>query len=517
MLRESDSDVDQVDIELKGALDHENNEQNSPYTKSLRETEKVDEIPNHAAEVTTSPPVTLDRLEGQENPHNWSILKRAYAASIPALMSLVITFGSSVYSSSVPYVMQRFHVSETAALLPLTVFTIGIGLGPVIGAPISETFGRRIVYLVTFPISMFFILGAGLAQNFGTLVVCRFFAGALGSPCLAVGAGTNMDIWPTLMRGLTVGLFMVCPFLGPALGPAVGGFVSQIEGWRWAEWTILFFGLPVWLWSIPQPETYAKVLLKKKMRKMGGNTTEISPWVVLKITMTVTIVRPIHMLFSEPIVAVYSMYCGFNFAVLYCFFAAFPVVFQGIYGFSSGFTGLVFLGLALGLAIASTIFILVDRYIYLPRALKYTADGNPGILPPEQRLYSAMIGSILLPISLFWFAWTARADIHWICPILATIPFACGNLLVFCSAILYLTEIYGALNGASAVAATGILRYVLASTFPLFTVQMYHKLGIDWATSLLGFVAVALMPVSWVLFKYGRTIRLRSKYDIVRN
>ena len=66
------------------------------------------------------------------------------------------------------------------------------------------------------------------------------------------------------------------------------------------------------------------------------------------------------------------------------------------------------------------------------------------------------------------------------------------------------------------MAANGLVRYVLGATFPLFTFQMYEKLGIDWATSLLGFIAIALMPVPWVLFKYGAIIRRKSHYETVK-
>ena len=66
------------------------------------------------------------------------------------------------------------------------------------------------------------------------------------------------------------------------------------------------------------------------------------------------------------------------------------------------------------------------------------------------------------------------------------------------------------------MAANGLARYALGAAFPLFTVQMYQKLGIDWATSLLGFVALALMPVPWVFFKYGAVIRKKSRYDTIK-
>lgn len=75
---------------------------------------------------------------------------------------------------------------------------------------------------------------------------------------------------------------------------------------------------------------------------------------------------------------------------------------------------------------------------------------------------------------------------------------------------------YQALNSASTLAANGLLRSTLGAVFPLFTLQMYKGLVIGWATSLLAFVTVAMMPVPWVLFKYGKEIRARSSYETLK-
>lgn len=105
---------------------------------------------------------------------------------------------------------------------------------------------------------------------------------------------------------------------------------------------------------------------------------------------------------------------------------------------------------------------------------------------------------------------------HWISPVLAGIPFAWGNLAIFIGAALYLVDVYGPLNGASAMAANGLLRYTMGAVFPLFTFQMYETLGIDWATSLLAFLSLLMMPIPWVLFKYGAKIRAKSGYDTLK-
>jgi MFS family permease len=403
----------------------------------------------------------------------------------------------------------------TAAILPITVYVLGLGFGPIISAPLSETFGRRAVYFITFPPFLLFTLGAGFAHSFAALLVCRLLAGTIGSACLAVGAGTNSDMYSPLDRAVSSAIFLLAPFLGPAIGPPVGGFAAQGKGWRWTQWPILFIGLVSLIFSIPQSETYKKIILQHRAKKLGlappSHPIPTGP-ARLKFLLLVTLGRPLRMLVTEPIVAFFSLYTAFNFAVLFGFFAAFPYVFRGVYHFNLGETGLTFLGIGIGCLLASLSYIVTDRLTYRKWTLAAQAKGDMTPLAPEHRLYGAMIGSFMLPLGLFWFAWTARPGIHWIVPIIATVPFACGNLLVFNSAVLYLLDTYGPLMGASAMAANGLLRYTLGAVFPLFTVQMYRKLGIGWATSLLGFVTVGLLPIPWVLWKYGRQIRTKSAY-----
>lgn len=65
---------------------------------------------------------------------------------------------------------------------------------------------------------MLFILGSGFCQTFPALVVCRFLAGLIGSPCLAIGAGTAADIFVPHKRAMATSMFIAAPFTGPVLG-----------------------------------------------------------------------------------------------------------------------------------------------------------------------------------------------------------------------------------------------------------------------------------------------------------
>ena len=183
----------------------------------FKDLEAGDEQPNTSNDLVKT--VTAQDWNGSndpENPFNWPIRERVYHTAVPALFGLAVTFGSSVYTPGYPDVAERLHVSPTVSLLGLSLYTLGLGFGPLLAAPLSEAKGRRIVYFISLPVAALFTLGAGFSQNIGSLIVCRFFAGFFGSPALAVGAGTTADVWPQARRAPATSVFILSPFLGPS-------------------------------------------------------------------------------------------------------------------------------------------------------------------------------------------------------------------------------------------------------------------------------------------------------------
>ncbi|KAK5133739.1 hypothetical protein LTR08_007389 [Meristemomyces frigidus] len=457
--------------------------------------------------------------DDSDNPHNWSLFKRCMHIFPIAFLAFAVTTGSSIITPATPEIAAHFQVSREASLLSLSLFVLGLGIGPTIAAPISETYGRGSVYKASAPIYMLFILGAGFSKSFGGLLVCRLLAGLAGGPVLAVGAGTNADLFPPQTRAISSTLYIMAPFLGPALGPVIGGFVAQYKGYRWTQWCTIFIALPAFALILTMHETYKKVILKRRAKRLNiappAGGMQVTGFAYIKLLLTITLVRPAQMLVTEPIVLFFSLYTAFTFSVLFAFFAAYPYTFESVYGFNTWQYGLTFLGIGIGVCLAAVTAIVIDRKVYMSKYRQALKEGRT-VVAPEHRLYAGMVGAIGVPIGLFWFAWTARADCHWISPVLASIPFAWGNLCVFISAATYLIDVYGPLNGASAAAANGLARYTLGAVFPLFTFQMYSTLGIAWATSLLGFITVALLPIPWVFFRYGPKIRAMSNYDTMK-
>lgn len=224
----------------------------------------------------------------------------------------------------------------------------------------------------------------------------------------------------------------------------LGGFLGQAEGWRWLEGLMgIFAGVCLLFGTALIPETYAPVLLRRRAEQLSKLTGKAyistldagKPPVSLPGKLKIALTRPWVLLFREPIVLVSSIYISIIYGTLYLNFAAYPIVFQELRGWSVGIGGLAFTGTAIGVVVATLTSILDNKHYVLKQS---EAKGNA--LPPESRLYPAIVGSIFIPTGLFWFAWTCGPNIHWAIPIVGSAFFSCGLVMVFMSLLNYLID-----------------------------------------------------------------------------
>jgi len=249
----------------------------------------------------------------------------------------------------------------------------------------------------------------------------------------------------------------------------MGAFIVVRKGWRWTQWTMLFFCAFSLLLILPfGGETFHAILKRRQSKKLGHEVPPSPPLAAkLRLFLTITIFRPLHMMFTEPIVGLACLYVSTAFATLYTFFAAVPYIFQTVYGFTLEQTGLVFLAVVVGCVLGTLTIILCDVLLYRRQIPRHP----PHMVPPEYRLYPAMVGSLGLPAGLFWLAWTARADVSWASPVVALVPFSWGNLCLFISMLQFTVDTYTGTVIASATSANSLSRYGLSGAFPLFAIQ----------------------------------------------
>lgn len=143
-------------------------------------------------------------------------------------------------------------------------------------------------------------------------------------------------------------------------------------------------------------------------------------------TVGYSLLRPFQILAFEPMALILDLYSAILLGILYLFFGAFPFVFEGVYGFNLWQTGLTFLGMLLGMfsgAMMSGVWVKV-RVKLIENNARIT--GIEGKSEPEYRLPPVIIGSVLVTIGLFWFAWTSFPWVHWIMPIIGSGIFGAG-------------------------------------------------------------------------------------------
>lgn len=471
--------------------------------------------------------VDWDSPDDPDNPFNWPAWKRWYCTMVTAFLCLVITLGSSIYVDAVPEMELKWGISQTLGLAGLTFYLVGLAFGPAIAAPLSELFGRKIVYCSSLPVSMLFIMGVGLSKHIREVLVLRFFAGLTSSGALAIAGGTISDVWRPHEIGVAMTLFCLAPLAGPVIGPIIGGFIGQnkassdpntVGGLRWTMWVNLFFAATVFIPLYIMPETYKPIIMRRRLKKRGKKIKKTMGLMqFLTAIVFITLLKPAEMLVVEPIVLVFSIYTAFVFAVLFGFFEAFPVIFKGIYGWELGVSGLPFLGVGVGLLMGASTYVYMDKFIFFKKwpdgyvGMK-DKEGNQIPPTPESRLLPCKVGSLTFAPSLFWLAWTSRLSVHWMAPIASGALFGFSLVLIFFSILTYFSMAYPPLSVASALAANNMTRYIVSSVFPLFTVQMMENLHVYWGVSVFAFIAIAMIPVPWLFSIYGARLREKSKY-----
>ncbi|KAK4560400.1 hypothetical protein LTR86_005596 [Recurvomyces mirabilis] len=446
---------------------------------------------------------------------NWPLRKKLSLAVTLGYVTFVVTFTSSIFSAASESVAHHFGVSPEVGVLGVSLYVLGFATGPVLWAPLSELYGRRLPLLVAAFGSPVFNLAVATGKDLQTVFICRFLAGFFGAcPLTCVGA-VFADIFNNSQRGLAITALTMTVFVGPLWAPFIGGFINMSHlGWRWTQYlsSIMgFFGFG--LACIFVRETYAPVILvhrAQRLRRETGNWAIHAKQEEIEITfrelVEKNLARPLRMLFTEPIVLALSIYMAFIYGLLYLFLTFYPIVFEQIHGFNQGVGGLPFLGMITGEMLAGVYVILTQ-----PEYNRKLAANND-IPIPEWRMPPAVIGGMLFAGGILWFGWTGfRADIHWIVPTLSGLPTGFGIMVIFLACFNYLVDAYS-VYAASAIAANTILRSLAGAGFPLFATYMIEEMGVQWAGLLLSLVGFLLVPLPVLFWLKGATIRERSNF-----
>ncbi|KAL2075918.1 hypothetical protein VTL71DRAFT_861 [Oculimacula yallundae] len=453
-----------------------------------------------------------------ENPYNWSKGRKINVVCICMLVVINSTMGSALPSNAIPDISAYFNITSSyAQILPISMYLLGYVLGPLLFGPLSESYGRKFIMISTFFGFTVFTMACALAPNYPALLIFRIITGINASSPIAVTGGMYADIYnDPVTRGRAMAMFMGGTCVGPVIAPAISGFVAPSLGWRWVFWIGLIVVGASWIPMFWLPETYGPTLLARRaahLRKITGNPNIFAPielekkgW---KQMATVTLTRPLRMLFFELIVLATCLYLSLAYGIFYLYFIAYRVIFQDIYGQSLGVSGLMFLPIGGGTVLAIGAFLWYDSFLRKAQAQNKSWTQKE----ESRRLPLACVGGPLYVISLFWLGWTANKDIHYVVPMLAGIPFGMGFVLIFMALLNYLADAYE-IFAASAMAAASCARSLAGAVLPFAATPMYRRLGVPWASSLLGFLSLGMCVIPFIFLWKGDRIREGSRFCI---
>ena len=190
--------------------------------------------------------------EGSDDPKkamNWPARKKWSNVAVIASIGFLTPLASSMVAPGVPEVMKDFHTTNaTIGSFIVSIYILGYAIGPLIIAPLSELYGRLIVYHVNNVLFIVFTIACAVAPNVGSLLAFRFLAGCAGVCPITIGTGSIGDMFVPQERGRAMAIFTLGPLMGPVIGPVAGGFLVQAEGWRWIFWVIAMAVSPSSQW-----------------------------------------------------------------------------------------------------------------------------------------------------------------------------------------------------------------------------------------------------------------------------
>ncbi|EXJ79294.1 hypothetical protein A1O3_08796 [Capronia epimyces CBS 606.96] len=542
------------DEEPVPALEHDEvGEDGIRYEYLTFETEIVLEATGTGPD--SSVPRAKLKLKRFESPLTWSATHKTAILILSCCCTFMAAYSAGAYSIASAPQRTKWHLSGVAFNTGVTTWCLGFATSPMILAPFSEINGRRPVFIGSAVMFLAGLIACATTPSFAGMLVARFFVGAGASTFATMVGGVVSDLYDARHRNTPMAIYSGSALAGTGIGPLCSGFIVGRADFRWVYYhQIISLGIMLIVVCLFFKETRGSVLLSRKAKALnhyldkleggqqraknesdhhrnrnpdpssrdekgddgvpGDGTNNTVPVRVrykvaadesrssLSHMLYLSLTLPFKLLATEPVVFFFSLWVSFAWALLYMTFSVLPLVFSTRHGFTTEQNGAVFAAITVGTILATIVSIYQPR-LAQRRWPKLTTS-------PEGRLYFACLESALLPIGLFWFGWTTYSSVHWISPVLAIGVAEMGIFVIYLAVFNYLADVYHR-YASSALAAQSFMRNVLASVFPLFTVQMFRDLGYPAASSLLGGISALLTLVPWVLLFNGEKIRARSK------
>lgn len=392
----------------------------------------------------------------------------------------------------------------------VTVYLVFQGVSPMLWGPLSDRYGRRLVFLVCLSILVASSIGLALCPTsaFWLLLLLRCFQSGGSASTIALGAGVIGDIATTQERGGYFGMFNLGPMLAPCIAPAVGGALSQALGWRSIFWFIVIMvavclvGIALFLpetlraiagdGSVPVPRHLRAVV------PLVGRRASALPALDAPAQKVTHSVNP-FVLFGYPDVLVLLSFTGIVYAVNYTITATISSAFAEIYpDLSETVLGLCYLPTGAGMIMGSTMTGKMLDWEYA----RIKAQKPEGFSIEYARLRIMPFYLVLFLGCVLGWGWCLQARTHLAVPLVLGVVLGWTSIGILNTTMTLNIDILQS-RSSGATACTNLVRCSLAAILVSIINRMEAALGVGWTYTFWAGICALLLPLMYIEIRMG--------------
>lgn len=469
----------------------------------------------------------------------FTVRQKNVIASLLGFTSLASPLTATIYLPIIPLLSAHFHTSVQAINFTISLYIIFQALSPAVFATLSDSIGRRPIFLIT--LTIYFLASLGLALNresYAALLVLRALQSLGASAILAVGYGVIADVCVPAERGKMQGFFLAAGNLGPCIGPMIGGWVAFGSGsLEWVFWCLVIFGgasLTAIGWIFPETgrsvvgngnveakgwgKTWWSVLMDYTRRRgvimnirgdegpVSGSEESDTRKKRFKISNPLACLR---IIFYRDTALVLWISASF-YAVWYCIQASIPSIYKDIYNFNEIEIGLSYLTGGAGVILGgyATGKMMDRNYKITAQEIGHTIDRIQGDdmnhFPIERaRARGSWFLSGVFICALPGYGWAVKYHAHASIPLIlqCLIGFLCTCFLQVFNALL--VDIFPE-SPSTAAASGNITRCALSALAVAVLQPLVDHLGRGWYFTSLSIIGgIGSAAAVWTVQRWG--------------
>lgn len=169
--------------------------------------------------------------------------QKRYITYLLGFLTLASSLTATVYFPLIPLLAEVYQTSTQAINLTITLYVVFQGITPSFWGPLSDSFGRRPVLMMTFGLYTAASLGLAFSRgSYPALILLRALQSTGGSAIVSLSYGVVADLVTSAERGSLLGPLLASGNIGPCIGPIIGGAVVTASQPSWCFWTLVILG-----------------------------------------------------------------------------------------------------------------------------------------------------------------------------------------------------------------------------------------------------------------------------------